>query len=115
MGNHRSYLGHIEEHKRGQTAEPFTMHSLGGFPAITHSPDFPPAPVQVEVYEVDDNTFRHLDGLEGYPRFYNRKEVDINLEDGTMTKAWIYFVEDYTRYSKYPVVESGDWVKYKVG
>lgn len=45
--------------------------------------------VKGELYEVTDDVFRSLDGLEGYPHYYNRMEVDLKSGE----KAWMYFIE----------------------
>jgi len=49
----------------------------------------------VEVYEVDEGELLRLDGLEGYrightPTFYERKQVEVTLEDGTTVNTYIY-------------------------
>lgn len=54
----------------------------GGFPYIVKGD----GNIVVEVYTVDDNTMRNLDGLEGYPRFYDREEIHTPAGP-----AWIYF------------------------
>ena len=82
----------------------FSMFSMGGFPMIVPGG----GEVRVEVYEVGDATLRALDGLEGFPHFYDRKRVTVNLDNGDKAKAWIYFgrpeqVEDC------PKVDDGNW------
>jgi len=47
-----------------------------------------------EVYEVNDECLRALDLLEGHPAFYQRKEVDIRLDNGAVEKCWVYFNND---------------------
>lgn len=110
MGNHR-LLAHIADFAEGETVSEFKMYSLGGFPAIVAQRG---SKIKVEVYEVDDDTFARLDMLEGYPSFYNRQQVDILLEDGTIDNAWIYFIEDDSHYVSHEVVEDGDWVNYRM-
>lgn len=79
----------------------FTMYgnfipwvSNGGSTAIT-----------VEVYEIDTETFKQLDWLEGYPNYYDRRLI--NTEFG---EAWIYFIDHRKNYEN--VIESGDWVEH---
>lgn len=57
----------------------------GGFPAIVEGE----GSILIQVFEVDDATFRSLDGLEGYPSFYNRKKVSTSVGE-----AWIYFWDE---------------------
>lgn len=87
----------------------FKMHSLSAYPAVYHSQD-DNAIITVEVYEVSDSVLeRDLDRLEGHPVFYKREEVDTEFG-----KAWVYvMVSD--RYRNNPIVEDGDWFKFKKG
>ena len=43
-----------------------------------------------EVYEVDSQSLNAIDRLEGHPDFYERKEVDVRLDDGSTMKCWMY-------------------------
>lgn len=43
-----------------------------------------------EVYEVTDKAVDALDRYEGYPDLYQRLDVDVNMLDGGVHKAWIY-------------------------
>ena len=104
MGNHR--LLESSKFLGKDKLDGFIMYSLGGFPCIRTV--FPEGnTITVEVYEVDDETFRRLDILEGYPSFYDRKKVDTQYGE-----AWIYTIE---REKSRPVVESGDWVLFRTG
>lgn len=102
-GNHRlmsdaKFLG--DDETKG------IMHSLGGFPAVDIDGE---GKIKIEVYVVDENTFRRLDGLEGYPHFYNRSEVDTQFG-----KAWMYHI-DAAQLAGRPVITSGDWKEYVKG
>jgi gamma-glutamylcyclotransferase (GGCT)/AIG2-like uncharacterized protein YtfP len=48
-----------------------------------------------EVYTVDEDVFKSLDRLEGYPRFYNRAQIQV-----WGRPAWMYFypMEDGDRF-----------------
>ena len=81
----------------------FTMHSLGGFPALVEGTDR----VVIELYGVDDLTFARLDQLEGYPTMYNRRQITTSHGD-----AWVYFMEAL-HWGSDGVVEGGDWTKFK--
>jgi len=63
----------------------FDMADLGAFPAVTAGEKY----ISGEVWEVDDDTLEHLDAIEGYPNFYNRKQVDT-----TQGRAWMYYIAD---------------------
>ncbi len=110
FGNHRvlkdsEYLGTFK------TNDLFTMYSLGAFPYI--KPDEKNGiPITVELYKViSDNIAYGLDCLEGYPSFYDKKNITIqNFETDLEIKT--YFIE---RESESVIVESGDWSLFKKG
>lgn len=49
--------------------------------------------ISVEVYEVDDNTLKNLDRLEGHPEWYKREPVYVDIEGVGSLAAWLYFNE----------------------
>jgi len=102
LGNHRLLVG--QEFLGQSVVQGFNLHVYcSGFPAITQGDHS----VLTEVYAVDAPCMRSLDGLEGYPSFYNRTEVQT-----TYGKAWIYFMSpDEVQGTE--LIEDGDWVKYK--
>ena len=64
-------------------------------------------------YEVDDDTMKRLDRLEGYSgksetNFYDRTTVSTPHGD-----AYMYTLENY-RYADSDMVESGNWKGYKL-
>ena len=79
------------------------MYNYGSFPAITLESD---NRVIGEVYEVDENILRSLDSLEGYPSFYDRK--DVVTEKGH--KVFVYFMEQ-EKVERLDKIGSGDWLK----
>lgn len=101
MGNHgflvNGELLSVEEVKG------FRMYSLGAFPAIVYNGG--QNLVTVEVYEVDDDTFRSLDMLEGYPSLYDRAEVETS-----QGMVWVYYQHEPPSTT---IVASGDWVEFK--
>ena len=91
------------------TTEPeYTMHSLSYYPGLklngNHS-------IVMEVYEVDEDTLKNLNRLEGYypgekSTFYDRIEIDT-----PWGRAFTYIYVN--ELSKESIVESGDWVGFK--
>lgn len=82
------------------------MYSLTYFPAISFK-EGSKNNVQVvgEVYEVQtkcEDMMETLDALEGYPSFYNRKEIDTEFG-----KAWVYFLEE--PHSSAICIDNGNW------
>lgn len=105
MGNHR--LLERAQYEGTCFVSGFEMYSLGGFPFIRPDND-KDKKVFAELYKVSDNEFARLDMLEGYPHFYNRKQIQ--TPDGA---AWIYFIDQVGDPSM--IVEDGDWVRFKKG
>lgn len=83
----------------------FSMYSLGDYPALVRNKDSL-TEVVVELYDVA--SLVNLDRLEGYPKYYSRKQVKVDTPQGAVM-AWVYYMkrDDLTI-----PVESGDWKKY---
>lgn len=98
LGNHplleRSRLVQAE----ARTPPAYTLHDLGGFPAMVAGGS---TSVVGEVYEVDGATLERLDRLEGHPRFYMRTRI--RLADGCRVSTYLL------RQCERPVIPSGDW------
>ena len=105
-GNHRILDNDRTEYLGTTRVSGFDMYNMGSFPFITDGG----GEITVEVYRVTDSTTAYrLDALEGYPSFYNRKQVQ--TEYGL---AWIYFINDFD-VSRYQPVPDGDWVTFHQG
>jgi len=82
------------------------IFDLGSFPAVTEGK----YKIKGEVYAVDDETFEYLDAIEGYPDFYNRKKISVNISSAKVT-AYMYFIDRVTLLNSYktsPVGAIGD-------
>ncbi|NUO50453.1 MAG: gamma-glutamylcyclotransferase, partial [Polyangiaceae bacterium] len=79
----------------------FTLHNLGAFPGLVRRGH---DSVEGEVYEVDMETLRALDRLEGHPRFYRR--TPIVLADGESVETYVLGAEQVRGC---PVIRSGSW------
>jgi len=62
----------------------YSLYDLGMYPAAGLSGEYY---IEGEVWEVTPETFKQLDAIEGYPHYYNRKQVDT-----TAGKAWMYYI-----------------------
>lgn len=97
----------------GETKSParFSMLDLGYFPGVIKNEQG--ESIIGEVYEIDDNTLRHLDQLEGYrimnPEggLYNREEIE--TEFGV---AYIYTYNNNYGRKLDSFVFGGDWRTY---
>ncbi len=72
----------------GISEERYAMYLKNGYPYITSSE--PRYLVTGELYAVDDETLEILDRFEGHPRYYERREKPVVVEDARHI-AWIYF------------------------
>ena len=99
FGNH-SLLGDSQLKSEEVLEGEYTMLHLGGFPGVVLEGT---TPITVEVYEIDEDTFSRLDMLEGYPSFYNRKQVETRAG-----MAWIYYLHCNDEWTN-TFVPSGDW------
>ena len=89
FGNHR-VLGDSKMVAMTTTRRHYHMLSYGAFPGVLDTREgYEHFPVDGEVYEVDSNTLRDLDRLEGNGHFYQRKLVRVS---GVRGKVWMYFL-----------------------
>ena len=91
--------------QEAMTSPEYTMRSLGGFPGVQLNGN---TPIHGEVWRVNKKTMDRLDQLEGYPRFYDRKQIDLR---GCNYMPWMYFLPEQ-EYLTYPVIEDGVWRGY---
>jgi gamma-glutamylcyclotransferase (GGCT)/AIG2-like uncharacterized protein YtfP len=68
-----------------------------------------------EVYEIDDQTLRSCDHLEGHPHFYIRKEIEVWVLDGSglcegeyRKTCWAYFIQP-PFYNNWKKIKGGLW------
>lgn len=80
---------------------PFKMVSLGSFPALKMDNEL--HPIVVEIYEVDEPTYKRVERLEGYPQFYDRFTFLYNNED-----VDIYYIQQVAE----DVPHIKDWVEW---
>lgn len=72
------------------TLDEFSMLDLKYYPAITYPVGNKSYRVLGELYEVDNNTLKSLDQLEGYPNYYDRTVVGL----GNNKQAYIYLMKN---------------------
>ena len=92
----------------GQTA---ILYDTGfGFPAYRKQGR---TRIAGELLTVDDEGFRSMDMLEGYPRLYRREQIQVNLVGGGRVLAWVYVMNNLPKDAA--IIEGGDWVRYRKG
>lgn len=63
-----------------------------------------------EVYEIPAALWERLDRLESHPKWYERKLADIEMENGSKIKAWVYFMPlNHQNSMGGHIVKSGDY------
>lgn len=82
---------------------PWRLVSLGAFPGLVQAPSGKRL-IHGELYQVDPGILQRLDGIEGHPRFYERKVVQVSSGE----EAWAYTLQ-FDEYGDYPEVEGGCW------
>lgn len=85
-----------------------SLYDFGAYPGLLL--DDSTALVTGEVYEVDDETLTQLDEFEATSA-YVRKAVAAVVPDGRKT-CWIYVPKTDPDFSRYPMITSGDWLRY---
>lgn len=108
QSNYEYYLSGSTYKGTFSTEPEYTLHSLSYYPGLKLNGN---TSVVMEVYEVDEETLKTLNRLEGYypgqkSTFYDR--IEINTPWG---KAFTYIYVN--ELSKESIVESGDWSEFK--
>ncbi len=66
------------------TDSKYSLFDLGSFPAVGIKGN---NKIKGEVWEVEDNVLAALDRIEGYPDFYDRKQIS-----SSKGNTWIYYI-----------------------
>lgn len=120
MFNYDVYLnGKVSENQKATIKGDLFHLDNKGYPAIV--PGEGEVVGELMTFKDFKSTLKDLDELEAYvegeekENEYNRKVVDVTLEDGTVEKAYYYEYNpsaDYNKDDKLISVESGDWKEY---
>ena len=104
---------------KGTLKGPFQMLNLGAFPGLIEDVRLPNRTIVGEVIGVSDlaQADRYEGCNYGHPgNLYDRKIVEVLLENGTPVKTWVYLFNVNEKMhsfddagAKMPVVEGGDW------
>lgn len=84
-----------------------TLYDTGwGFPAFVKTGE---THIVGEVLTANDEQFRSMDRLEGYPSLYRREQIQVNLAGGGRVLAWVYILNRLPETAT--VIAGGDWRK----
>ena len=96
---------------RREAATVGTLYDTGwGFPAFVPEGD---GVVKAELIEIPIEDWAAVDGLEGYPRLYDRQLYPAKLADGSEATGWVYIMNTLPPLAT--VIESGSWKEYRHG
>ena len=88
-----------------------TLYDTGyGFPAFVPEGD---GVVKAELIEIPIEDWAAVDGLEGYPRLYDRQLMQATLADGGEATGWVYIMNTLPPMAT--IIESGSWKEYRHG
>lgn len=114
MGNHR-FLRDAEYLGIGDTVSRFRL-CVNGLPYLLRGAGLGEF-VELEVYRVDQKTFREVDRLEGHPHFYRRMKLPVIMRDNEQEPRvvpWIYTVgeqfDDGVYHSSYTKAMRDSWI-----
>ena len=94
------YLGKAITYKR------FRLFDVG-FPYAVPSKDG--ARIRGEVYKVNPEIMQALDWLEGFPTHYKRQIIKVELENGEVIEAWIYYTKEPRGDEIQPINDIVEW------
>lgn len=83
--NHK-FLNKSQFIGEGRTVDKYKMTSNGHFPYLSKNGDYN---TKVEVFEIDNETLKNVDRLEGHPDFYKREVINVLVGEDVL-KCWIY-------------------------
>lgn len=100
---------------KGKTLDNYDLYRYGGayFPSVSLVHNVSNKQVVVDVFEAPEGRSGlegSYDSLEGYPNFYNRTQIVVELDDGCQLLAWIYHIDE----EQSDRIESGDWCEHNV-
>lgn len=114
-GNHRWTVGdtpHTAEH--GTLFDWLLLGALAPFPYAVPEPGATTiGDVLTFAPEYWPHALAACDGLEGYPHHYDRRVVDVLLDNGRTVEAWVYTPADARRARSLTPVPGGDWTAHR--
>ena len=103
-GNHRSYLSKSDCLGKGEITG-YALYAVSSFPGIVPENG---EKVKGEVYQVDRDTLKRLDCLEGEGSLYLRKKVKVRVDD-QIVQAWTYIWNHETRSTEKIKYDAQPW------
>lgn len=109
-GNNRLFKSVGASHIGSGKTEGFHSMYASGIPFVHENGGT--SQIAVDVFELDADRIGPVDGLEGHPDWYQRRETDIIMDDGSIKRCWLYFYDVKTP-TNLTLIESGDYNDYR--
>jgi len=75
-----------------KTIEKYSLFRYKNFD-FPYMNSIPSSVIHGELYKIDKKTLKDLDLLEGYPIFYNRKQIQV-ISNGSNYLSYVYFLKE---------------------
>lgn len=97
--NHREYLDSTDSSFLGvaYTSNDYTLY-INALPFLVEEAS--DAPVEGELYEVDNDTLKRIDELEGHPYAYKRQRIRVKDSDGNEVLCYAYLYPNIFKYKR---------------
>ena len=109
-GNDRTWQGvAYAVHDGEATIADHRLVTNGGFPYCLPAEGETTTGCLIVPHTADyQDAMTYMDGLEGYPRHYNRQQIDVETPIATV-RAWYYIPDDWAYYENLRPVTGNDW------
>ncbi len=93
-----------------QTSKEFVMKDLTHYPALVEAKVGEGSYIMGELYSVPTKNLHHIDAVEGYPTYYNRKTTTV-WANGSPFEALVYYLDTnaFPTIKTYPTITNGTW------
>ena len=88
----------------------YRMVSLGAFPALIPASSDQSQHIHGEIWDIDEEQFKNVEYLEGYPTFYDREKLMVKDSRGKEHECFIYFLPDKLGSKELTSVDMGTWL-----
>lgn len=109
--NHSAVANYVEEIHEAKTEG--KLYAVGSYPGLIEEK----GEVMGELLEIKSDfsqkALEELDGLEGCPNLFERKQKQVTLlNSGEIKEAWVY-VYNLNNYTENKLIKSGSWKKFR--
>ena len=88
----------------------YRMVSLGAFPALIPASYDQSQVIHGEIWDIDEEQFKNVEYLEGYPTFYDRERLNVKDSQNNDHHCFVYYIPDELSSRELKSVETGTWL-----